>query len=129
MTAAATRTISDEISGKPRVIENPLLAEHVVPGTYFWYNGFTSIGSWSCPAVITKVDAKKRRFRVRSLDDMREQNQWYDFDVDKDSSASRQTMRLVPFERVQLYLVQRKKRLKQDIAAKRRNTRAKPGGV
>lgn len=118
-TATATRTIRDEISGKPRTISNPLLAEHIKVGTYFWYDGFTSAGSWSCPGVVTRVNTKKRTFKVRSLDDMIEQDVQYPFDAKKDPSSGRNTMRIVDDETVRLYLVERKKSLEMDVRHKR----------
>lgn len=100
----AAVVIRDEISGKPVIIENPLLAEHIKVGQFFWYHGLTSISGWNCPGVITVVDLKKKRFKIRSLDDMREQNQWYDFELSEHSPSSRQTMRLVPVEKIKEYL-------------------------
>lgn len=97
-------TITDEISGKPVVIERPLLAEHIKVGQVLWYNGFTSVGHWDCPAIITRVNQSKKQFRVRSLDDMVEQDQWYPFSADKDPSGSRKTMRVVEPSEVKAYL-------------------------
>lgn len=108
-------TIEDEITGRPVVIENPLLAEHVKVGQALWYNGFTSTSRWDCPAIITRVN-KKKQFRVRSLDDMVEQDQWYDSDASKDSSGSRKTMRLVEPKVVKDYLEKRRPALQQEVA-------------
>ncbi len=96
--------IIDEITGKPVVIERPLLAEHVKVGRLIWYSGYTSLGEWDCPAIITRVNKSRRLFRVRSLDDMVEQSQWYDFSHRRNSCASRQTMRLTDTTEVKAYL-------------------------
>lgn len=116
---ATQRIIRDGISGKPRTIQNPLLAEHVKVGTYLWYDGHSAMSGWDCPAIITSVNAAKRTFKVRSFDDMREQNQDYSFDVGEHSPSSRQTMRLIPEETARLYLVERKKWLEADVRRKR----------
>lgn len=116
---ATQRIIRDEISGKPRAISNPLLAQHIKVGTYFWYESFTSVGNYSCPGVITRVNHSRRTFRIRSLDDMREQTQEYSFDVGEHSPGSRQTMRLVDEETVRLYLIERKKSLEMEPRQKR----------
>lgn len=113
-------TIADEISGKPVIIENPLLPEHVRLNQLLWYYGYTSMGGWDCPAVIVKVNRKKQLFRVRSLDDMRDQDQWYSFDAGKDSSSSRETMRLATQKEVKAYLEARKKRIEDKVDAARR---------
>ena len=112
-------TITDEISGRPVVIENPLLREHIKIDALLWYNGFTSTGSWSCPAIITEVDKRKERFRVRSLDDMREQSSWYSFSADKDLSGARKTMRIVDAAEVREYLDRRRSALVEDVEAAR----------
>ncbi len=70
-----------------------LPANHIKVGAFIWYSGRTSIGSWDCPAVITRVNSRKRTFRVRSLDDMLEQTQVYDFDISEHTPDSRLTMR------------------------------------
>jgi hypothetical protein len=108
-------TIEDEISGKPVVIERPLLAEHIKVDQLLWYNGFTSTGRWNCPAIITQVNTNKKQFRVRSLDDMVEQDQWYEFDTSKGSSGSRKTMRLVEPSEVKAYLEKRRLALQQNV--------------
>ena len=107
-------TIEDEITGKPVVIENPLLAEHIKVNQVLWYNGFTSTGSWDCPAIITRVN-KKKQFRVRSLDDMVEQHEWYESDTSKDMAGSRKTMRIIEPSVVKEYLEKRRPVLEQDI--------------
>lgn len=114
-------TVRDEISGQPRIIENPLLAEHVKTGCLLWYDGTTSIGRWDCPAVITTVDKKKRRFRVRSLDDMREQNQWYEFSISEHSPGSREVMRLSNEAEVKQYLDRRQRVIELGIADHRKS--------
>ncbi len=108
-------TIQDGISGEPVVIERPLLAEHIEVGRLLWYNGFTSGGRWNCPAIITNVNNKRKRFRVRSLDDMIEQFDWYEFSISKNSPESRQTMRLVEPAEVKAYLEQRRRRLQETV--------------
>lgn len=113
------------ISGRPITIENPLLAEHVEVGRLLWYWGFTSVLRWDCPAIITKVDKKKRAFKVRSLDDMKEQDQWFTFSTEEHSPTSRMTMRVVTSEEVASYLDAHGKHLKEDAAlAKRAYERA-----
>ena len=116
-------TITDEISGRPIVIENPLLPEHIKVDTLFWFNGFTSTGGWSCPAIITKVDKRNKRFRIRSLDDMREQDGWYSFSADKDLSGSRKTMRLVDRKEVNAYLDRHRSNLEQNVESERASLR------
>jgi hypothetical protein len=129
MPKAISVTIRDSISGSPRIIKNPLRARHVKVGRFFWYDGHTSISSWSCPGVITQVDDKKKRFRIRSLDDMREQDQWYDFDVNEHSETSRQTMRLVPRKEVRQYLKKHEERHKQKLALSRTTLSATKKGL
>ena len=92
------------VSGEPLTIENPLTEEHIKPGALLWYWGFTSMSGCDCPAVITQVNEKLRQFKVRSLDDMREQHQWYSFGCTTDSETSRQTMRVASPEEVKAYL-------------------------
>ncbi len=108
------------ISGKPITIENPLLAEHVQVGRLLWYWGFTSVSEWNCPAVIVKVDEQKRQFQVCSLDDMRDQDQWYDYSTDKGAPTSRMTMRVATPEEVQKYLDGRRIYLGKDIETTKR---------
>ena len=119
MPGPGTNSIRDEISGELIVIQNPLLAEHIKVGTLLWYQGYTSISGWNCPAIITRVDKGKKRFRVRSLDDMMEQEEWYEFSISKHSSGSRQTMRLVEAAEVKAYLEQRRPRLQQVVEEKK----------
>lgn len=96
------------VSGEPLTIENPLTAKHIKVGALLWYWGFTSTCGWDCPALITQVDEKRRRFKVRSLDDMREQNPWYSFGCTRNSDSSRQTMRVASVEEVRIYLEKRR---------------------
>lgn len=118
-------TMTHPVSGKPLTIENPLTAEHIKEGALLWYWGFTSIGGWDCPAIITQVNEKRRRFKVRSLDDMREQDQWYSFGCTKNSETSRQTMRVASAEEVKTYMDARRVRLTDRITnAKADVTRA-----
>lgn len=114
-------TIRDEISGKPVVIENPLLAEHVEVGRFLAYSGYTSVGQWNCPAVITKVDRTKKQFRVRSLDDMIEQDQWYGFSTENDHTGSRSTMRLIERPDVDAYLERRRESLTESVEEAKRD--------
>lgn len=100
------------------VTDTPLLAEHIKVGTLLWYNGFTSGGSWDCPAVITttRIDTKNKHFKVRSLDDMIEQNQWYEFTASEHSREhSRNTMRLASKEEVRNYLELQQKKLEESV--------------
>jgi hypothetical protein len=129
MPKTVSATIRDSISGDPRIIKNPLRAKHIKIGRFFWYDGHTSMGSWDCPGVITQVDEKKMRFRIRSLDDMREQDQWYDFDVSEHSPTSRQTMRLVTRKEVRKYLKRREDRQKQVLALSRSTLVASKQGL
>lgn len=92
------------ITGEPEVIENPLNAENVEIGRLLWYHGFTSTFRWNCPAIITWVDKKARVFRVRSMDDMLEQDQEYDFDFAEGLPYSRKTMRVASETEVEEYL-------------------------
>lgn len=121
----ATLVIQHPISGKDITIENPLMAEHVEVGRLLWYWGFTSVSGWNCPAIITQVDEKKRRFRVRSLDDMKEQDQWYDFATGKGAPTSRMTMRLATTEEVRTYLEAQLAHLREEeTSAQRAHERA-----
>ncbi len=108
--------ITDEISGKPIVIKQPLLAEHIKVGQWLWYNGFTSTGGWDCPAIITQVRVRRKEFRIRSLDDMVEQDQWYGFSISEDGSDSRKTMRLITASVAKAYLNVRRKALAENVA-------------
>lgn len=101
------KTIRDEISGKPRVIENPLFPEHIKKGAYVWYDGTTSMTTWNCPAVIIEVDYAKRRFRIQSLDDMKEQLDWYTFGVTARSPHARKCMRVATEQEVRDYVQKR----------------------
>ncbi|MFZ2769592.1 MAG: hypothetical protein WAZ50_00450 [Minisyncoccia bacterium] len=74
-----------------------------------------SVSSWDCPAVITTVKPKDQTFRVRSLDDMKEQSQSYGFDCAVDTTASRASMYLVSKEEVVEYLDDRDKAICDDI--------------
>lgn len=118
-----TFTYSSDIDGTPITIENPLLPEHIKIGQILWYEGFTSMFSWSCPAIITQVDDTRKVFRVRSLDDMREQSQEYAFSVDDDHSTSRKSMRLVDTEVVKKYLVERKEIFRLSVKRARESLR------
>ena len=96
--------LKDPVSGEPVTIENPLLPEHIEVGRLFWYSGHTSTSSWDCPAVITRVNKRRKTFRVRSLDDMTEQAEEYDFTHTGEYADSRGSMRLVPFLQIRAYV-------------------------
>lgn len=85
-----------------------LKPSHIKAGALIWYSGSTSTFSWDCPAVITKVDEKKKEFWVRSLDDMRDQHQKYHFKKNLYGSGSRESMRPASREEVARYLVKQK---------------------
>lgn len=113
------------VSGKPLTIENPLTAKHIRIGALLWYWGFTSAGSWDCPAIITQISEKRRQFKVRSLDDMIEQDQWYRFGYNKNSDTTRQIMRTASAQEVKKYPDGRRIRLTENVEdAKSRVTRA-----
>jgi hypothetical protein len=103
------------VDGSDVEIKNPLRAEHVEVGRLLWYAGLTSISGWDCPAIITRVNGQ-RQFRVRSLDDMKEQDQWYSAGCNKHSPTSRQTMRIPKPEEVRIYLEKRHALLVENIA-------------
>lgn len=105
----------DPIDGSEVEIKNPLRAEHVEVGRLLWYSGNTSMFSWDCPAVITQVN-DQREFRVRSLDDMKEQDHWYSSDCDKDMSPSRRTMRIPDPDDVRTYLEKQHELLVENVA-------------
>ncbi len=107
-------TMRDPVDGSPVEIKNPLRPEHIEVGRLLWYSGITSTSSWDCPAVITQID-EKGRFRVRSLDDMREQDQWYEANCTKHTPSSRQSMRLVEVETIRTYLEKRRQSLLKNI--------------
>ncbi len=96
------------VGGSFREIVNPLLPEHIKVGRIFWYGGSTSRGGWSCPAIITRINKRRTRFKVRSLDDMLEQDHWYKFDAASDESDCRRMMRLVDPDVVREYLGKRR---------------------
>jgi hypothetical protein len=108
-------TIRSPIDGAPIVIENPLLPEHIEIGRLIWYNGFTTTFEWDCPAIITRVNKNNKLFRVRSLDDMKEQDQWYKFSIEDDNSSSRESMRLTEIEDVRAYIADARKHLESRI--------------
>ena len=97
--------------------------EHIKQGTFIWYSGRTSCSGWNCPAVITRVSNKKHVFYVKSLDDMVEQSQAYDFEVIEHSCDSRKSMRLATPEDVVAYLNTREEELNADVPKKRREFR------
>jgi hypothetical protein len=85
----------------------PVQSEDIGVGTLLWYKGFTSQGSWDCPAIIYRTSPKCRNFYVMSLDDMREQHQQYEIDLSDNphSPNSCQNMRLASVAEVDAYLV------------------------
>lgn len=104
------------VSGEPLVIENPLTSQHIKVGALLWYWGSASMHSWDCPAVVTRVN-KKRQFKIRSLDDMQEQDEWYSFSCTQRSSTVRQTMRIASAEEVKAYLDRSRVRLAEAISS------------
>lgn len=110
-----TLILKDQVSGKPIEIQKPLLPEHVEVGRLIWYTGMTSTFSWDCPAIITWVDEKRKLFRVRSLDDMREQTQEYPFRNRSEYADSRGSMRLTTPEDVDAYLAGRRIRMEESV--------------
>ncbi|MEK7602169.1 MAG: hypothetical protein AAB472_01675 [Patescibacteria group bacterium] len=113
-----TLTVRNPVDGSAILIEEPLLGKHVQVGRLLWYSGITSMSGWDCPAIITEVDTENQKFRIRSLDDMREQEQWYEFDINEHSCTSRQMMRLTSPELVTEYLIPQRVRLKQAVLCK-----------
>ncbi|MDR3548524.1 MAG: hypothetical protein P4M11_09720 [Candidatus Pacebacteria bacterium] len=104
----------------------PVTKEHVKVGTLIWYSGRTSMFEWDCPAVITQVYPRKRTFKVRSLDDMREQDQEYNFDPNDGAPDSRLSMRLSNPAEVAAYLKERHVGSKESVTdAERRLATAK----
>ncbi|HEY0979335.1 MAG TPA: hypothetical protein VGE23_00635 [Candidatus Paceibacterota bacterium] len=100
--------LKDPVSGELVTIENPLLPEHIEVGRLFWYSGYTSTSSWDCPAVITRVNKRRKTFRVRSLDDMSEQAEEYDFAHTGEYADSRGSMRLVPSIQIKAYVAKQR---------------------
>ena len=122
----STFTVRDPYSGDPVELKNRLLPEHIKKKVFFWYDGITSMSSWSCPAVITQVNRQKKKFRICSLDDFREQGQEYSFEIYDGSPFSRQTMRLVDESVVIDYIQKRHKQLIEEAEiAKKRSDSAK----
>ncbi len=104
----------------------PVTKEHIKVGALIWYSGRTSQFYWSCPAVITKVYPRRRTFKVRSLDDMREQDQEYNFDPNDGAPDSRLSMRLSNSAEVAAYLKERHVGSKESVTdAERRLASAK----
>lgn len=97
-----------------------LTAEHVKQGTIIWYSGRTSMGRWSCPAMITRINDGARLFYVTSFDDMLEQSQPYEFDVTERSSDSRKNMRLATLDEAGLYLDKQEESLIEHLSMTRR---------
>ncbi len=119
-------TLKHPVTGKPLVIENPLLAEHVQIGRLLWYFGYTSTWEWDCPAVIAEINEEKKEFRVRSFDDMKVQHQWYSYSTNEGSPTSRMTMRLSDADEVNKYLLAQRQCLEAEVTrAKDRYDRAK----
>lgn len=108
-----TATVTDSISGAKLTIENPLRAKDIVVGQLIWYEGYNSVGAWSCPAKIIRVDAEKRTFRVLAFDDMQEGESDYPFDL-KDAPLNRRIMRLVGKEYVAEYVRRRRNVLQRE---------------
>jgi hypothetical protein len=71
-------------------------------GAFIWYEGSTSTGPWSCPAVITMVSRTLRTFHVIALDDCNLQ-QRYDFD-EEGGPDSRKTMRPITEARAREFM-------------------------
>lgn len=84
-------------------------------GAFIWYSGETVMSGWDCPAVITKVDKRRKLFWVKSLDDGLDQSQSYDFDVKSNSSSSRKNMRPSDADEVGAYMRQRLKRIRENV--------------
>jgi hypothetical protein len=104
--------VAHPVSGKPvELLETRLTAEHIKAGQFIWYDGFTVMSYWSCPAVIIKVNRKKKTFRVMSLDDFVPSDVDYDFAVDENSDFPRQTMRIIELARVDAYLKAQRQKL------------------
>jgi hypothetical protein len=93
--------------------------EYIKVGNLIWYSGETSMSGWDCPAAIIEVNEEEEWFRVRSLDDLREQSQRYAIDPAKDHSGSRAKMFVPTRERVLKYVAQRKN-ARQDAIDQRR---------
>lgn len=93
-----------------------LQPEDIKVGAFIWYSGETVMSGWDCPAVITKVDKRRKLFWVKSLDDGLDQSQSYDFDVNSNSASSRKNMRLSDAEEVGAYMRQRLKRIRENVA-------------
>lgn len=108
-------TVTHPISGEPVVIENPLLKEHVHVGRVLWYSGATSCGRWDCPAIITRVNKNGSQFKVRSLDDMREQDPWYGSTLTKHATDGRKMMYIPSPESVLTFLEKRRQLLVDSI--------------
>ncbi|MBY0538706.1 hypothetical protein K2P47_04920 [Patescibacteria group bacterium] len=115
--AAGSFFVNHPVNGKPVEIKaERLTSENVTVGQFLWYDGTTSMSWWSCPAIVTKVDNKKKTFQVMSLDDFVEQGSVYDFHVDENSDFSRQTMRVVSLEKVTEYLQVRQRKLSTEVS-------------
>jgi hypothetical protein len=84
--------------------DNKLPEGDIKVGAIIWYRGYTSTFSWDCPAEIYLVNCDNRTFKVKSLDDMENQNQDYSFDIDIYSPESRLTMRIPDADEVKRYL-------------------------
>lgn len=97
-----------------------LTTANITKGTYIWYSGKTATSQWSCPAVITRVDDDAKVFYVKSLDDMMEQSQKYEFEVTKQSSWSRRSMRLATLDEVGVYLDKQEESLIEKVSMTRR---------
>lgn len=97
----------------------PLLEADITVGAFLWYEGGTNQKRWSCPAQIVSVDADRRVFRIRSLDDLGEQPAEYGFDP-LDGPPSRRTMTPIDAEEARRYLRARVSASRQALEAAER---------
>ena len=83
---------------------NRLPRDHIKVGNLIWYSGRTSMDGWNCPAEIVYVNEEAQVFRVKSLDDCREQRQPYSFDIGPHTPDSRCSMFVPSSEEMDLWL-------------------------
>lgn len=95
-----------------------LKPEDIKVGALIWYHGETYMSAWDCPAEIVEVNLEEGWFRVRSLDDLKVQDQKYDFLIDQHTPASRKNMRIPDTDKVVEFLQKQRRGIADAIQEK-----------
>ncbi|MBP9771810.1 MAG: hypothetical protein KBD16_02710 [Candidatus Pacebacteria bacterium] len=115
--------INNSSSGRRDMPHEPLKPDDIAVGKYIWYSGSTALDAWDCPAVITHVDFEQRIFKIRSLDDMKEQALSYTFELEEHSPPSRVSMRAISTAEAREYVRARKPIFKEEVRASKLDPR------